>query len=1146
MVQVDSNVLQMLTKLSDQIAKDKLGNDIETLLSPTDYTSKTWSKSYLEEWARLFLIIRYLVENEKMRPNSTVLREFVDDILQAILFRDQNREEQAYTILKSAIKRLPDNDDKRIRAKINTLVNLISPSDRLKNHENKKNEKEKEKATYKQSRGRYCAGTERYNAQPYTTHSHSSYMQPHSMYHHAPQYAQPMVNNSNNNIVPSPAPPRTPCAVCGKWNHSTEQCRNKPAKVAAALTHSHSSCITLTSHIHASNTDNVIKDMGIVELNTITICRKQVSTEPVSSDSIASMHAECNNSISVYDYVVPTHITKNNVNNIASYTNNTDKNYTHSHTSMHNNNEITNVITKTVLDNDANNAHENNYVAVDHPAEYCPEATKGKTSNKSLQEKINPLDTTYNKIHNTNSTPFKRKLEFSNKIHDPQCHKKIRDNESIKVELPQAPFDGSDPIRKSRVPIRKMIGHDKKNFDKYNLHCEYCEQIGHEKFFCPKRPIIYANTDQTFPITGKKYAEDLINAPSTDVSMFANMTWDEAIKYTKEVGEKYNTNNPWLPSTAPRDRLRAKLGFWKAIGASREVLSWLAHGIEMRFMQEPEHLEFKNHPSYHEHIEHVDKEHARHVATGSWLEIDKKYAKVVNPLQVEVNSRGKKRMCVDMRYPNSFTADCKFKLETLYTHLTQVVDKDDVMISTDMEQAYYSMPMHESAWPYMAWKHRDKYYCSTILTFGYNQAPMFFHKTMRVIVRLCRALGIKVLNYLDDFLWSCKPEHAKALIGFVKFILIALGWKFNDKCRFDPSTLIEFLGMLIDTEKYWITAPDEKVSRILSLTKSMHLHVSTHTWVSLHDMQVLTGTIRSVKLAIPVASAWTREMNKVIALGADNDSELYVTITTEMKERLTKELEFWISELIARNGASMSHPQYQITVHCDASVTGYGGSCGSKKVADVLPLHMIGKSSTHRELYGLRQLTIAMKDVLVNKRVKFIMDSQPAVANLSKGGGPVADLNDEIKQWLETCRHFNIEPTYEWVRREDNTEADELSKANEFRHTKEFMSKACVDTCILFSNIHGLNGVFETPTYNSIDNHIRELITDKRASAMVIPEWPAQAWWPNVMKKNRPCRLLGNSTQIYHSQQTYAQRLGFSKSIPDWKIWIVLFQPTEY
>ena len=609
-------------------------------------------------------------------------------------------------------------------------------------------------------------------------------------------------------------------------------------------------------------------------------------------------------------------------------------------------------------------------------------------------------------------------------------------------------------------------------------------------------------------------------------------------------GDKINANNPWSSSIEPRDQLRARLGYWKAIGASREVLSWIAYGIEMRFEREPMHFEFKNHRSYDEYEEHVESEHRRHVATGSWREVPRSFAKVVNPLQVEVSSRGKKRMCTDMRYPNSFTVDCKFKLETLSTHLTQVVEKDDVLFSTDMEQAYYSMAMHEDAWPYMVWKHRNKYYCSTILTFGYNQAPLIFHKTMRVIVSFCRTLGISVLNYLDDFLWSCKRWNASGTVSFVQDLLPLLGWKFNAKCKFDPTPEIEFLGMIINAQRYWITAPTDKIDRIKMLCTEMQQQLDAHENISVHTLQVLSSTIRSVKLAVKPASAWTREMNTLVAIATDTNSS-YVNVRICNTNKLKDELKFWMTKIDEHNGAGMDHPLHQVTVNCDASVTGFGGTCGSSRVADVFPTHMIGTSSTHRELYGLRQVAFMFSTVLCYKRVRFIMDSQPAIANLTNGGGPVSLLNDEIKLWMALCTQLHIEASYEWVRREDNMEADELSKANDFKHSLEHMTPTAYTAAMHFARLHGMD-TFETPSFNSIDYCIRQLQTDRGRVCMIVPEWYAQAWWPDVMRKGRPTRMLGHTRSVYAAtQQTYAQVHGFSKHIPRWNVWIVMYDATH-
>ena len=69
-------------------------------------------------------------------------------------------------------------------------------------------------------------------------------------------------------------------------------------------------------------------------------------------------------------------------------------------------------------------------------------------------------------------------------------------------------------------------------------------------------------------------------------------------------------------------------------------------------------------------------------------------------------------------------------------------------------------------------------------------------------------------------------------------------------------------------------------------------------------------------------------------------------------------------------------------------------------------------------------------------------------------------------------------------------------------------------------------------------------MTDKKSVIMVIPGWYAQAWWPTLMKRKRPCRRLGNTRQVYDNKhQTYAQQHGFTKNIPLWNMWIVKYDP---
>jgi hypothetical protein len=110
-----------------------------------------------------------------------------------------------------------------------------------------------------------------------------------------------------------------------------------------------------------------------------------------------------------------------------------------------------------------------------------------------------------------------------------------------------------------------------------------------------------------------------------------------------------------------------------------------------------------------------------------------------------------------------------------------------------------------------------------------------------------------------------------------------------------------------------------------------------------------------------------------------------------------------------------------------------------------------------------------MQQRVANKRVKFVMDSQPAIANLTKGGGKKDDINEEIKRWWKVCETYRIEASYEWVARTENSEADELSKRNEIDQREENMTDTAKARATAFIQRHGIDA-FETPKFNAISN----------------------------------------------------------------------------
>jgi hypothetical protein len=531
------------------------------------------------------------------------------------------------------------------------------------------------------------------------------------------------------------------------------------------------------------------------------------------------------------------------------------------------------------------------------------------------------------------------------------------------------------------------------------------------------------------------------------------------------------------------------LGYWKAIGVSDVVLSWIAYGLPIRFYKEPQYLIFPNPPSYYENIEFIDEEVKTHLADGSFLEVDAKFVKCCNPIQVEINSSGKLRMCMNAKWPNSLLAHANFKLETIATNLRDVVDRTKVMFTTDMKKAYYSIPMSEEAWPYLCFSHRGKYYACTVLPFGESQAPMFFTKIMREPLRFLRILRITVLNYFDDWLWTEIAKKSKNLVEFVKWFIPELGFRWNEKCVWSPSTKVTFLGFIIESENYRITVPIEKIKNVKEAITSLISYGEKGIPCTVTEVQSVTGKLQSMKIAMSPVGVWTRSLYRAPEKYQDSK-------TMMLDSESLEELKFWLTYIDIFNGVSIEEPRAQLTVFCDSSETGWGGHASNWKFTGTFPAELIGTSSTQRELAGLICLAEAAIEHIKEKTVLFCMDSFCSIRNLEKGGGPKQHLCQLTRQWWNLCQKFRIVPIYKWIPREQNTTADQLSKAFEQKcilkdTTKKKIEKICGKIPVEF------------PNFNQIRNVIAEVRAARSSMVLVHPRWPAQSWWVTVMDHTR-------------------------------------------
>jgi hypothetical protein len=511
-----------------------------------------------------------------------------------------------------------------------------------------------------------------------------------------------------------------------------------------------------------------------------------------------------------------------------------------------------------------------------------------------------------------------------------------------------ASTDGRAPPR-AQESLRNSIGPTKKVFDKHakeRAMCGFCKRKGHSWESCMVRNREERPPPETQTPRQKEKMDFVLGLCARAKMRHAEMDRKpgesrmDAVNRAMQRGDEANEGNPWADSTKRRDKLRKQLGYWWAIGADATVLSWIGFGVKLQFEVQPQRLSFPNHKSYWEHVEHVDKEHKLHLEDGSFVEVPPEEVQIGNPLQVEVNAKGKARMCSDDRYANAHVADYEFTQETLDRHVAHIVLKDMQMITTDVEKAYYQVPLHKESQKYLAWKHRDKWIRPTILVFGLCVAPFIFTKIMRVVLTFMRMLDVRGTNCIDDNLWGAMRPEIKEVVVMVRLVFGKIGWTFNEKCVFEPSTVALYNGMWIDSKKFEIRAADEKIEAARRMAWTIWFTARDGGQVKIVDLQRLTGRLQSLKLALEGVAVWTRGIYADIALAHEAYGPFIpAAAVMYLREPALRDINFWSLRLGKQNGLPINDigSEVHLTIHSDAGDLGYGAHTDDMEVDGELP-----------------------------------------------------------------------------------------------------------------------------------------------------------------------------------------------------------------
>ena len=309
---------------------------------------------------------------------------------------------------------------------------------------------------------------------------------------------------------------------------------------------------------------------------------------------------------------------------------------------------------------------------------------------------------------------------------------------------------------------------------------------------------------------------------------------------------------------------------------------------------------------------------------------------------------------------------------------------------SDVQMVFRNLGIKKSQWCLLVMKARSpldgkiKFFVDKAVPFGASRSCFLFQEVSCAVAHLVKFRTKKDnINYLDDYLFA---EMVKTLCNRQVKIFIAIcgqiGLPVNIDKTFWGTTVLVFLGLLIDTVNQIISIPIEKIQKGLKLLNEMLGKPSKKC--TLLQLQKLCGFLNFLGRSVIPGRAFTRQL---YAKTSDTNQKLklhhHLRITSEMR----RDMETW--RIFLQHPTAFARPFLdfsssfladEIDFYTDASgKIGFGGISDLDYMFSLWdPRFLKSKrpSIEYLELFALVAGILAWIDKYRNRRVVLFCDNK--------------------------------------------------------------------------------------------------------------------------------------------------------------------------
>ena len=303
------------------------------------------------------------------------------------------------------------------------------------------------------------------------------------------------------------------------------------------------------------------------------------------------------------------------------------------------------------------------------------------------------------------------------------------------------------------------------------------------------------------------------------------------------------------------------------------------------------------------------------------------------------HSVNKFRVIHDLSWPpgrsvNDFiTDDCSVHYIQMddIVRLVKEQGQNALMSKLDLEDAYKHILVRQTDQELLGsiWTHIDangnhikKYYIDRVLPFGLKSAPRLFNMFADVLQCIMEQKGASsVAHYLDDY-FTCGPRGGlvcKRNLDIMLHVCSLIGFSVQPSKVVEPTTKLEYLGIVVDSEDMQLKTSDERIEQMLvELDEWSHRKVCTK-----RQMLSLIGKLIFMARVVKPGRTFVGRLIE------SSKHAKFLHHHIRLSGQVQRDIRWWIVFLKRWNGVSMFHNEIWETnvdlhLRSDASDIGYG------------------------------------------------------------------------------------------------------------------------------------------------------------------------------------------------------------------------------